>query len=201
MIWRPQIEFQRLKEQPIIWIPLAILSVLHVIAMLFLTRVKTEEWDLNSVQTPPTISYTYMSAGLLLSDLLTFLLSIFIIAFIVYGVAKAFHSSVSIKPLISLVIFLQVIPTLGLILQSITHIFEWKLAILTYSLQDVFQLSVGQLSIALGFVTIFTVWNWVIASIGYATILRVPISVAVVTTLVMWYLPILISSFILTPQG
>jgi hypothetical protein len=142
-----------------------------------------------------------MSPGLLLSDLLTFLLSIFIIAFIVYGVAKAFHSIVSIKPLFSLAIFLQVIPTLGLILQAITHIFEWKLAILTYSLQDVFQLSSGHLSIALGFVTIFTVWYWVIASIGYTKILRVPISVAVVTTLVMWYLPILISSFILTPQG
>lgn len=201
MIWRPHIELERIKFQPVIWIPLAIISILHVIGMLFVTRVKTEEWLLNSVQTPPTISYTYMSIDLLLSDFITFLLSICIVALLVSGFGKLMQKSVTLTEVFSLSVFLQVIPTLGLLLQATAHVLEWEENIFNFSLQDLLHLTSSHFSFVLGFVTIFIIWNWVVSVLGLRKVIHLPPVAAIILTLVMWYLPVFISSFFITPQG
>ena len=201
MIWRPHIELERIKFQPVIWIPLAIISILHVIGMLFVTRVKTEEWLLNSVQTPPTISYTYMSIDLLLSDFITFLLSICIVALLVSGFGKLMQKSVTLTEVFSLSVFLQVIQTLGLLLQATAHVLEWEENIFNFSLQDLLHLTSSHFSFVLGFVTIFIIWNWVVSVLGLRKVIHLPPVAAIILTLVMWYLPVFISSFFITPQG
>jgi hypothetical protein len=201
MIWRPHIEFERIQLQPIVWLPLTIISILHVIGMLLVTRVKTEEWLINSVQTPPTISYTYMSIPQLFSDLTTFLLSICIVALFVFLISKLLKKSVTFTKAFSLSIFLQVIPTLGLLLQAIAHVLEWEKNIFRYSLQDALHLSSGHLSFVFGFLTIFTIWNWVLSAVGLRKVMDLSPIAATLLPLVIWYLPVLISSFFVTPQG
>lgn len=201
MIWRPHIELERIKLQPVVWIPLAIISILHVIGMLFVTRVKTEEWLLNSVQTPPTISYTYMSIDLLFSDFITFLLTICIVALLVFGIGKIFKKRVTLTEVFSLSVFLQVIPTLGLLLQAAAHVLEWEKNIFNYSLQDLLHLTSSHLSFVFGFVTIFIIWNWGVTAVGFRKVIDFSPAIAIILTLVMWYLPVFISSFFITPQG
>lgn len=201
MIWRPHIELERIKLQPVVWIPLAIISILHVIGMLFVSRVKTEEWLLNSVQTPPTISYTYMSIELLLSDFLTFLLTTCIVALLVFGMSKLMQKSVTFIEILSLSVFLQVIPTLGLLLQAAAHVLEWEENIFSYNLQDLLHLTSSHFSFVFGFVTIFIIWNWVVTVVGFRKVIDLSPVIAIILTIVMWYLPVFVSSFFVTPQG
>nr|WP_255724623.1 YIP1 family protein [Shimazuella soli] len=201
MIWRPHVELERVRLHPAVWLPLAIISIVHVLGMLGITRVKTEEWPLNSVQTPPTITYSYMSMDLLISDLITFLLSVCIVSLLIFAIAKSFRKSVTLKQVLSLSVFLQVIPTLGLLLQAAAHLLEWGENIFSYSLQDLFHLTSSHFSFVFGFVTIFIIWNWVITVVGLHKVIGFPSIIAIVLTIIMWYLPVWISSFFVIPQG
>jgi hypothetical protein len=201
MIWRPRIELERIRIQPVIWLPFIILSLFHLLGILFVSRVKTEEWPLNAVQTPPIISYTYLPVNALLVDLLTFWIGIFVIALIVYAIAKAFRQQISLLQVFSLSIFLQVIPTIGLAIQALAHVLEWGEAFFSYSLQDLLHLSTGHFSFVFGYITIFTIWNWVIAVIGYQKVISLPILLAFVITIILWYLPLSINFLIVTPIG
>ncbi|WP_028775934.1 YIP1 family protein [Shimazuella kribbensis] len=201
MIWRPRMEFERIRMQPVIWLPLIILSLFHMLGMLFVSRVKTEEWPLDSVQTPPTISYTYLPVNALIIDLLSFWVSIFIIGFIVYAIAKVFRKQVSLKQIFSLSIFLQVIPILALIIQALAHVLEWGEGFFSYNLQDLLHLSTGHFSFVFGYITIFTIWNWIIAAMGFQKVISLPTIVTFVIAIVLWYLPLSISFLFVTPVG
>ncbi len=195
IIWRPQVELERIRQQPVIWLPLIILSLVHMVGLLFATRVKSVEW---SNQTQQTISYTYMLFDSLLVDLLSFLLTIGVIGILIYFIAKVLRRGVTLFQVFALSIFLQVIPTLGLLIQALVHVLEWKEKYVFYNLAEILHLSTGHLAYAFGYITIFVVWNWIVNVISYRKVIGFSMFVSIIITILMWYLPIFVSSLFIT---
>lgn len=168
MIFQPGEQFERLRERPVIWLPLILLSILGtVIAVLTVLNVdystlpgpamSAEELELTKM-----FGIIFGGLGGLFGTSIGFL----VVAAILFGIAKIAKSSVSFKQMFSLIIFTGFITTIGQLLnQLIIFAIGGDPYVMLTSVNSLIGAD-GVLGAVLGVFEVFQIWYYVLLALG-----------------------------------
>ncbi|WP_158591835.1 Yip1 family protein [Oceanobacillus halophilus] len=165
MIWSPTEQFERIKEQPKIWAPLGIISVLFIVGTL-ITILGTDLGIEGFSEDEMAIFAGFAVVISIIVGVISPILGTLIISFIYWLIAKLARSEVSFKQLFSMNTYLMILSVLSLIINGT------GIALLGGNPETIFT-SLGSLIQAEGAIgalfdsiEVFGIWGVILTAIG-----------------------------------
>ncbi|MGM8364084.1 Yip1 family protein [Virgibacillus sp. W0181] len=173
IITNPTEQLERIKERPIIWVPLIIVTILFIIGTWLTTLGVDVTAGMEEVggmdEESMAMVKTFAVIGSVIGGLFIPILTVLISSFIYWVVAKIAKSEVSFKQLFSMNTFILLISAIGLIINGVI------MAMVGVDLDnpDVMFTSLGSLvdgngvlAAALNSIEVFAIWGIILTAIG-----------------------------------
>jgi hypothetical protein len=166
MFTSPGVQFERIKQNPKIWIPLIVISILYVIGMAFmalsLDAAALIEQGVPEDQVELVLTITKVTVAI--TGIITPIIGVLISSAIQLAIAKIASSPVSFKQLLSMNTFIMIIGAAGLILNmAIRYVIGGNPEIYITSLAGLLnQEKAG----VLGSIEVFGIWSVVLTALG-----------------------------------
>jgi hypothetical protein len=166
MFTNPGVQFERIKQNPKIWIPLIVISILYVIGMTFmalsLDAAALIEQGVPEDQVELVLTITKVTVAI--TGIITPIFGVVISSAIQLAIAKIASSSVSFKQLLSMNTFIMIIGAAGLILNmGIRYAIGGNPEIYITSLAGLLnQEKAG----VLGSIEVFGIWSVILTALG-----------------------------------
>ena len=166
MIWSPTEQFERIRERPLIWGALAIITVLFIIGM-WLQSLGVEIPELEGIPEEQLANVQVFSTiGIIIGGLFTPVITILISSFIYWLIAKIVRSDVSFRQLFSMNTYIMIISALSLIINGIAFaLFGGSPEMMFTSLGSVIDAE-GAMNGLLNSIEVFTIWGVILTAIG-----------------------------------
>lgn len=166
MFSSPGVQFERIKQNPKIWVPLIIVSILYVIGTIFMA-LSVDESILAGQNIPvDNVELVLMIAKVTvaITGIISPIFGVLIISALQLAIAKIANSSVSFKQLFSMNTFIMIIGATGLILNmAIRYAIGGNFTIYITSLAGVLNQEKAGF---LGSIEVFGLWGVVLTAIG-----------------------------------
>lgn len=196
MIFSPGEQFERIREKPVIWLPLILLSILAMIVAIFVTMnidyaaISGMEMSAEEEEMTKIFAVVVGALGGLIGTPISYL----IFGGILFGIAKIAKSSVTFKQMFSLMIFISFISMIGQILnQLIIVAIDGDPYIMLTSINS-FIGAEGALGAVLGVIEVFSIWYYILLAIGLIKVARLSKPVAYIITIVFFSISLIIAA-------
>ncbi|WP_273131086.1 Yip1 family protein [Bacillus weihaiensis] len=168
MIFSPGEQFERVKERPVIWLPLIILTVLTTLVALYVT-VNLDFTAISGMEMTPEQEQMVKVSGVvsaILGGLVGTPISYLIFAAIFLGISKLAKSEVSFKQMFSLIIHVSFISLIGQVLNQVIIVaIGANPSIMITSLQSIIAAE-GALGRILSVIEVFSIWYYILMALG-----------------------------------
>jgi hypothetical protein len=196
MIFSPGKQFERIREKPVIWLPLILLSLLAMIVAIFVTMnidyAAISGMEMSAEEEEMTKIFAVIVGAL--GGLFGTPISYFIFAGILFGIAKIAKSTVTFKQMFSLMIFVSFISMIGQILnQLIIVAIDGDPYIMLTSLNS-FIGADGALGAVLGVIEVFSIWYYILLAIGLVKVANLSKPAAYIITILFFSLSLIIAA-------
>jgi hypothetical protein len=166
MFSSPGVQFERIKQNPKIWVPLIIVSILYVIGTIFMA-LSVDESILAGQNIPVDnveLALMITKVTVAITGIISPIFGVLIISALQLAIAKIANSSVSFKQLFSMNTFIMIIGATGLILNmAIRYAIGGNFTIYITSLAGVLNQEKAGF---LGSIEVFGLWGVVLTAIG-----------------------------------
>ncbi|MCM3408879.1 YIP1 family protein [Metabacillus litoralis] len=196
MILQPGEQFERIRERPVIWLPLILLSILGtVVAVLIALNV-----DYSTIPGPAmsaeelelTKMFGIIFGGL--GGLFGTSIGLLVFGAILFGIAKIVKSPVSFKQMFSLMIFTSFITTIGQLLnQLIIYAIGGDPYIMLTSINS-FVGADGVLGAVLGVFEVFQIWYYVLLALGLVKVAQLSKPAAYTIAIIFFILGLIVAA-------
>jgi hypothetical protein len=196
MIFSPGKQFERIREKPVIWLPLILLSLLSMIVAIFVTMnidyAAISGMEMSAEEEEMTKIFAVIVGAL--GGLFGTPISYLIFGGILFGIAKIAKSTVTFKQMFSLMIFVSFISMIGQILnQLIIVAIDGDPYIMLTSLNS-FIGAKGALGAVLGVIEVFSIWYYILLAIGLVKVANLSKPAAYIITIVFFSLSLIIAA-------
>ena len=193
MITRPREQFERIRENPIIWGAMGIIIVLYILGS-YLTSINVDTATMNEFGIDEQFAGVFKLfalIGMIIGGIVIPLLSVLVTSFIFWLVAKIVQSDVSFRQLFSMNTYIMIISAIGLILNGIIMYF---IAGYPENLPTSLAFWVGtDGSVLLSNLEIFAIWNVILTAIGLHIVARFSKGLAWSVSIGLYVIGILLS--------
>ena len=197
MIFQPGEQFERMREKPVVWLPLIILSILGaligVLAALnvdYSTVPGMEGMPADQIELSKMFGIIFGGIGALFGTSIGFL------GFggILFGIAKIAKSPVSFKQMFSLIIFTSFITTIGQVLnQLIIYAIGSDPTVMVTSINS-FVGAEGVTGAILGTIEVFNIWYYIIFGLGLVKVAQLSKPAAYTITIIFFALGLIVAA-------
>jgi hypothetical protein len=196
MIFSPGEQFERIREKPVIWLPLILLSILAMIVAIFVTMnidyaaISGMEMSAEEEEMTKIFAVVVGTLGGLIGTPISYL----IFGGILFGIAKIAKSSITFKQMFSLMIFISFISMIGQIInQLIIVAIDGDPYIMLTSINS-FIGAEGAIGAVLGVIEVFSIWYYILLAIGLIKVARLSKPVAYIITIVFFSISLIIAA-------
>ncbi|MGM0873455.1 MAG: Yip1 family protein [Bacillota bacterium] len=196
MIFSPGEQFERIREKPVIWLPLILLSILAMIVAIFVTMnvdyaaISGMEMSAEEEEMAKIFAVVIGALGGLFGTPISYL----IFGGILFGIAKIAKSSVTFKQMFSLMIFISFISMIGQIINQVIIVaIDGDPYIMLTSLNS-FIGADGALGAVLGVIEVFSIWYYILLAIGLVKVATLSKPVAYIITIVFFSISLIIAA-------
>lgn len=188
MIFSPGEQFERMRERPIIWWPLILVTILMT-AVAVLTALGTDYSAVPGMEMSAEDQEMMKIFGAVGAGVAGFFgtpISFLIFGLILWGIAKIAKSNVTFKQMFSLMIFISFITMIGQLLnQLIILAIAGDPTILLTSLNS-FVGATGILGAVLGTIEVFSIWYYILLALGLIKVAMLSKPVALTITIIFF---------------
>lgn len=188
MIFSPGEQFERIRERPIIWLPLILLTILMT-AVAVITALGTDYSAVSGMEMSAEDLEMMKMFGAVTAGVAGFFVTpigFLIFGLICWGIAKIAKSDVTFKQMLSLMIFVSFITMIGQLLN--------QLIILAISGDPTIQLTslnsfvgaTGVVGAVLGMIEVFTIWYYILLALGLIKVAKLSKPVAITITIIFF---------------
>ena len=173
MIWSPIEQFDRIRERPRIWGPMAIIIGLFIIGMII--SVLSVDTGLDGIPEEEMAMVAGIAAvGSVIAGVFIPVIGTFFSSFIYWIIAKMARSEVSFKQLFSMCTYIMVISALSVIVNGIgTAILGGNGETVFTSLGSIIPVE-GAISGLLGSIELFSIWGVILSAFGLNRVANFP---------------------------
>lgn len=197
MIFQPEEQFERIREKPVIWLPLIIISLLGtVIAVLaafnvdYSTVPGMEGMPADQIELSKMFGIIFGGIGALFGTPIGFL----IFGGILFGITKIAKSPVTFKQMFSLIIFTSIISTIGQLLnQLIIYAIGSDPTVMLTSINS-FIGAEGALGAVLGAIEVFNIWYYILLGLGLVKVAQLSKPAAYTITVIFFILGLIVAA-------
>lgn len=198
MVFSPLEQFKRIKEQPVIWMPLIILSIVSMIIAIFVTlNLEIEYGDIYGLEMRDDEIIVMKAIHLvtaIFGGLLGTPISYAMFALILFGITRVVKSKVRFKQMLSLIIFVSFISMIGQVInQLIIVAMEGNPAVYMTSLNG-FIGAKGALGGILGIIEVFSIWYYLLLGIGLVKVANLSKSAAYIILITFFIITLMIAA-------
>lgn len=188
MIFSPGEQFERMRERPVIWWPLILVTILMT-AVAVLTALGTDYSAVPGLEMSAEDQEMMKIFGAVGAGVAGFFgtpISFLIFGLILWGIAKIAKSNVTFKQMFSLMIFISFITMIGQLLnQLIILAIAGDPTILLTSLNS-FVGATGILGAVLGTIEVFSIWYYILLALGLIKVAMLSKPVALTITIIFF---------------
>ncbi|MBZ5748796.1 MULTISPECIES: Yip1 family protein [Metabacillus] len=188
MIFSPGEQFERMRERPVIWWPLILVTILMT-AVAVLTALGTDYSAVPGMEMSAEDQEMMKIFGAVGAGVAGFFgtpISFLIFGLILWGIAKIAKSNVTFKQMFSLMIFISFITMIGQLLnQLIILAIAGDPTILLTSLNS-FVGATGILGAVLGTIEVFSIWYYILLALGLIKVAMLSKPVALTITIIFF---------------
>lgn len=176
MITQPREQFERIRENPTILVPIIIVIILAIITTLFSLKGASAELDAELLELGEE-GLLLFTIGLQITSVIVAIIAvpiaILIAAAIYLLVAKVAKSDVSFKQLFSMIVFTSFITSLGGLFNGIISLFTGSFNPEITSLNVIFGLD-GVAGLFLSSIEVFSIWGIILTALGLQIVAKFP---------------------------
>ena len=203
MIFSPGEQFERIRERPVIWWPLILMTILMtavaVITALGMDYSAVPGMEMSAEDLEMMKMFGVVGAGV--AGLFVTPIGFLIFGLISWGIAKIAKSNVTFKQMFSLMIFISFITTIGQLLnQLIILAISGKPELLLTSLNS-FVGATGVLGAVLGMIEVFTIWYYILLALGLIKVAKLSKPVAITISIIFFAISIGIAAITGAVEG
>ncbi len=197
MIFQPGDQFERMREKPVIWLPLIILSIVGALVGV-LAALNVDYSTVPGMEGMPAdqIEMTKMF-GIIFGGIGAFFgtpIGLLVFGGILFGITKIAKSPVSFKQMFSLIIFTSFISTIGQLLnQLIIYAIGSDPYVMLTSLNS-FVGADGVLGAILGAIEVFNIWYYILLGFGLIKVAQISKPAAYTITAIFFILGIIVAA-------
>jgi len=197
MIFQPGEQFERIREKPVIWLPLILLSFLGAVVAL-LTALNVDYSTISGMEGigEDEIAFTKMISIILggLGGLFGTPLGLLIFSGILLGISKLVKSPVTFKQMFSLMIFTSFISMVGQLLnQLIIYAIGLDPTVMLTSINS-FIRAEGALGAVLGAFEVFNIWYYILLGLGLVKVAQLSKPAAYTITVIFFILGLIVAA-------
>lgn len=197
MIFSPGEQFERLRERPVIWVPLILLTIITTIV----TIVVAINMDYSSMPgmegfSPEEIEMTRVG-GIIVSGIGSFFftpIGYLFFAAIYFIAAKIAKSEVNFKQMFSFMIFASFISLLGSIINQLIAVALGENPAIMFTSINSFIGATGVTGAILNSIEVFSIWYQVLLAIGLIKVAKLSKQSAITIVIVLFVIGILITA-------
>jgi Yip1 domain len=196
MIFSPGIQFERIREKPVIWIPLILFTVIMTIVSA-ISVLNVDYSAVSGMEMSPEeleMAKTFGIAGAAVVGFFVTPITYLIFALIFWGIAKIAKTDATYKQMLSFTIFTSFITIIGQILnQLIILAIDGDPAIMLTSVNS-FVGADGVLGAVLSTIEVFTIWYYILLTMGLVIVGKLSKPVATIITIVFFVLGLIFAA-------
>ncbi|TXC92150.1 YIP1 family protein [Metabacillus litoralis] len=205
MVFSPVEQFERMKEKPVIWLPLIALSIISMIVTILVTlNLEVDYGSMSGIEMTPdeiAVMETINLVTAILGGLLGTPISYVIFALILYGISRIAKSKVGFKQMFSLVIFVSFISVIGQVInQSIIIAIGGDPVVYLTSLNSFIEAK-GALGGILSGIEVFSIWYYILLGIGLVKVANLSKAAAYTITIIFYLIMLIIAAISGVFQG
>ncbi|PMC35144.1 YIP1 family protein [Bacillus sp. UMB0899] len=196
MIFQPGEQFERMREKPVIWLPLIILSILGaVVGVLaglnvdYATVPGMEGMPAEQIEMSKMFGVIFGGIGALFGTPIGFV----IFAAILFGITKIAKSPITFKQMFSLILFTSFISTIGQVLnQLIIYAIGSDPTVMLTSINS-FIGAEGVMGGVLSTIEVFNIWYYILLGIGLVKVAQISKPAAYTITIIFFALGLIVA--------
>jgi hypothetical protein len=196
MIFSPGEQFERLREKPVIWIPLILFTVLMTVVAA-ISALNADYSAVPGMEMSPEeleMAKTFGIAGAAVVGFFVTPITYLIIALIFWGISKIAKSDATFKQMLSFTIFSSFITIIGQIFNLlITMAIDGDPFIMLTSVNS-FVGADGILGAVLSTIEVFTIWYYILLTMGLVIVGKLSKPAATIITIVFFILQLLFAA-------
>ncbi len=197
MIFQPGEQFERMREKPVIWLPLILLAILGAIVGVlaglnvdYSTVPGMEGIPADQIEMTKMFGVIFGGIGALFGTPIGFV----VFAAILFGITKIAKSPITFKQMFSLIIFTSFISTIGQVLnQLIIYAIGADPTVMLTSINS-FIGADGVLGGILGTIEVFNIWYYILLGMGLVKVAQISKPAAYTITIIFFVIGLIIAA-------
>ncbi|OAS86584.1 MULTISPECIES: Yip1 family protein [Metabacillus] len=196
MIFSPGVQFERIREKPVIWVPLILFTVLMTIVTA-ITALNVDYTAVPGMEMSPEeleMAKIFGIAGAAVVGFFVTPITYLFFALIFWAIAKIAKSDATFKQMLSFSIFIGFISIIGQILnQLIILVIDGDPTIMLTSVNS-FVGADGILGAVLSTIEVFTIWYYILLTMGLVIVGKLSKPAATIITIVFFILGLIFAA-------
>jgi hypothetical protein len=196
MIFSPGEQFERIREKPVIWFPLILLTIVMTVVSL-MSALNIDYSALPGMEMTAEdaeIAKTFGVVGAAITGFFAAPIGYLFFALIFWGITKIAKSDATYKQMLSMTIFSSFIVTIGQLLnQLIIMAIDGDPFMITTSLNS-FIGETGVLGAILNSIEVFNIWYYFLLAIGFIKVAKLSKTTAIIITIIFFVLGLIIAA-------
>jgi hypothetical protein len=196
MIFNPGEQYERIRERPVIWLPLILLTILMtIVAVISAFNIDYSTMPgMEMTAEEEEMTRTFGVVGAAIVGFFGTPIGFLIFGLIFWGIAKIAKSDVTFKQMLSLSIFTSFIVTIGQILnQLIIMAIDGDPLIMITSVNS-FVGATGVLGAVLGTIEVFNIWYYFLLALGLIKVAKLSKPTAYIIAIVFFILGLIFAA-------
>ena len=192
MILSPGEQFERIRERPVIWWPLILITILMtaiaVITALGMDYSAVPGMEMSAEEQEMMKMFGAVGAGV--AGFFSTPISFLIFGLICWGIAKIAKSDVTFKQMFSLMIFVSFITMIGQLLNQLIILAIAGDPTIPLTSLNSFVGATGVAGAVLGMIEVFTIWYYILLALGLIKVAKLSKPVAMTITIIFFAISI-----------